>query len=322
MVTRYFQGKNINILIASITLGVLAYLGFFLWGGWRNVLEAFESVGVAGILIVLFLSLINYSLRFIRWQLYLVVLGHPISTLQSCLIYVAGFALTTTPGKAGEMLRGVFLKSRGMPYIKSTAAFLSERLSDLVAIVLLSMLGISLYPQGDVTLLIGVSAVMVGLLLLSNKDWLNKFVRGTSQFNGKLANILNRILSLLIQSCSCHTPLLLIKTTFLSLLAWSAEAYAFYLILYWMGLDASIPFAFSVYSLSTLAGAISFIPGGLGSSEVVMLGLLAWAGMPQAEAVAATIIIRLATLWFAVALGGIAMLFGGRIIRGDIAVLK
>jgi uncharacterized protein (TIRG00374 family) len=89
-----------------------------------------------------------------------------------------------------------------------------------------------------------------------------------------------------------------------------------------MGLDVSLPFAFSVYSLSTLAGAISFIPGGLGSSEVVMLGLLTWTGIPEAEAVAATIIIRLATLWFAVALGGIVMIYGGRIIRGDIDVLK
>lgn len=44
--------------------------------------------------------------------------------------------------KAGELLRGIFLKTRGMPYKQSTAAFLSERLSDLVAVVLLAMLGV------------------------------------------------------------------------------------------------------------------------------------------------------------------------------------
>ena len=316
------QGRKLYALIGSIAAAALGYLAFSLWGGWREVLAAFGTVGAAGVLIALALSLVNYSLRFVRWQLYLSALGYPMATVPSGLIYIAGFALTATPGKAGEMLRGLFLKARGMPYAYSTAAFLSERLSDLVAIVLLSLMGISLYPQGGITVLVGVIAVGVGLLLLSRKNWLKTLAKRMSRRTGRVARVIHQLLLLLVEACCCHTPRLLLSATVLSLVAWSAEAYAFHLVLHWMGSEVSIPFAFSVYALAMLAGALSFLPGGLGGAEAVMVGLLIWAGMPEAQAVAATVIIRLATLWFAVALGGMVLLLGGRALKGVVDYAK
>jgi uncharacterized protein (TIRG00374 family) len=56
-----------------------------------------------------------------------------------------------------------------------------------------------------------------------------------------------------------------------------------------------------------LVGAISFLPGGLGGVEATMVGLLILIGSTQPLALAATVIIRLTTLWFAVALGLLAL---------------
>jgi uncharacterized protein (TIRG00374 family) len=77
-----------------------------------------------------------------------------------------------------------------------------------------------------------------------------------------------------------------------------------------MGADIPLTFAVFVYALSMLAGALSFMPGGLGGAEAAMVALLVWKGMPSANAIAATVLIRLATLWFAVAIG--AIFFGGK----------
>jgi uncharacterized protein (TIRG00374 family) len=52
-----------------------------------------------------------------------------------------------------------------------------------------------------------------------------------------------------------------------------------------------------------LIGALSFIPGGLGSTEAAMVLMLSLLGMGVSSAIAATIVCRVATLWFAVALG-------------------
>src|SRR4029450_7817178 len=59
-----------------------------------------------------------------------------------------------------------------------------------------------------------------------------------------------------------------------------------------------------VFSLGSLVGALSFLPGGLGVAETSMTGLIQGVGDgARPAAVAATVLIRLATLWFAVVLG-------------------
>ena len=56
-----------------------------------------------------------------------------------------------------------------------------------------------------------------------------------------------------------------------------------------------------------LAGALSFLPGGLGGAEAIMISLLVLKGMTMPAAIAATVFIRLATLWFAVLIGLLAL---------------
>jgi uncharacterized protein (TIRG00374 family) len=59
----------------------------------------------------------------------------------------------------------------------------------------------------------------------------------------------------------------------------------------------------------TIAGALSFLPGGLGVQEGGMVALLVKTatGVGTATAAAATFITRLCTLWFAVAVGLVAL---------------
>ena len=62
-----------------------------------------------------------------------------------------------------------------------------------------------------------------------------------------------------------------------------------------------------IYAIAVLAGVLSFLPGGLGSTEAVMGVLLVAFGADGSAAVAITLLCRVATLWFAVALGGVAV---------------
>jgi glycosyltransferase 2 family protein len=74
-------------------------------------------------------------------------------------------------------------------------------------------------------------------------------------------------------------------------------------------LDTPLPVvtATSIYAFSMLTGALSFMPGGLGGAEATMILLLRLHGIPMTLALSATILIRLATLWFAVLLGVLAL---------------
>jgi len=301
------EGWQLKALILSIVIAVGIYLAVSLWGGLHDVLGAFFHIGLLGTLIVLLLSLVNYGLRFIRWHVYLRVLGYQIDWLSSLRIYLSGFALTTTPGKAGEAFRGVFLKQYHVPFPTTFAALISERLSDLVAIILLTLLGLSEYPQARNIVLVGVLAVVLILVSISSRKALSSIQGFISVKTGKIFKLLDQVVRLLIEARRCHTLKLLVFSTIISIVSWGAEAIAFYLVLEWLGTDVSLSFAVFIYSISMLAGAISFLPGGLGSSEAVMISLLLLKGVLMPTAIAATVFIRLATLWFAVAIGLFAM---------------
>jgi uncharacterized protein (TIRG00374 family) len=301
------SGWRYRTVIFSVGLAALGYLASSLWVGWRDVLAAVEPVGLVGLAVVLSLSLANYSLRFLRWQAYLGAMGYSVPWGPSLRIYLAGFALTTTPGKAGELLRGVLLKRRGVPYPVSFAAFFSERLSDLLAIVLLALLGLSTYPQAQSIVVLGAALVILGLLLLTNTG-LARLLAARVTGPSRLARFALQAFDVLQETRRCHAPVLIVVATVLSLFAWAAEAWAFHLVLGYMSVEVSLAFAVFVYAVSTLAGALSFLPGGLGGAEAAMVGLLAWHGVGSADAVAATLLIRLATLWFAVAIGCVMLL--------------
>lgn len=296
------SGWRYLAVLWSVFLAVASYLGFAFWSGWQDIVHAVGKVGFLGVATALSLSLINYCFRFIRWQIYLQAMNHPIPWWPSLKIYLAGFALTTTPGKAGEALRGVLLKPWGIPYSKSLAAFLSERLSDLLAVVLLALFGLLVYPAAQPLIAVTAICVLATLLILANQGLLER-LHAVIQGRSRMRTLLGYLFQILLQARHCHAPAVLLRATGLSLIAWTAEAWAFYLILRWMEIEISLTFAVFIYAASMLAGALSFMPGGLGGAEAVMVALLLWKGAGNAEAIAATVLIRMSTLWFAVGIG-------------------
>lgn len=302
------EGRKFQALVFSIVLATIGYLAFSLWGGWRDVVAAFGLIGLFGTAVALGLSLVNYGLRFWRWQLYLSRLGYVVTCLPSLRIYLSGFALTTTPGKAGEAFRGVLLKQRGLPFPVTLAAFFSERLSDLVAVVILTMVGLAQYPPARPLVFAGMTAIVLLMICLCSQTVLDRLGAWGAARSGRVGQLLVHTINILLGARRCHSPGLLLVASVLSLVAWGAEALAFYLVLEWLGADISLSIAVFVYALSMLAGALSFLPGGLGGAEAVMVSLLLLKGMDMPSAVAATVFIRLATLWFAVVLGLLALL--------------
>lgn len=314
----FLSGWRYRVLIGSVAFSALGYLGISLWAGWQAVSDGMSRVGLLGGAQIGVLILIGYGLRFLRWQVYLNALRHPLPWWPSLKIYLAGFALTTTPGKAGEALRGVLLRRWDVPYANSFAALFSERLSDLLAMVLLALLGLSRYPEWLPMIGICLALVTCGVLLVSRHKLIEVIERRIAWNRGWISRWLRNVVHVLHQSRCLHSPQRLVGTTVLSLLAWSLEALAFYWILNAMGIDVSLTFAVFVYALSMLAGALSFMPGGLGSAEAVMVALLVSSDVAVADAIAATVLLRLATLWFAVALGSTILIsIEDRMCRSD-----
>jgi uncharacterized protein (TIRG00374 family) len=103
----------------------------------------------------------------------------------------------------------------------------------------------------------------------------------------------------------------------IGLVSWSGECVAFYLVLLGLGLPASwslLIAATAILALATLIGSVSMLPGGLGVADASIAGMLllvvapTTALMTRDVAVAASLLIRFATLWFGVLLGALVLL--------------
>jgi uncharacterized protein (TIRG00374 family) len=301
-------GWRRHALLLVMLVSVAAYLGFVLWTGWDAVVHAVSQIGWGVTLLALALSMVNYILRFVRWQLYLAQLGHKLPLAEHFKIYMAGFSMTIVPGKVGETIRSLFLKAHGVDYAKSVAVFFSEQGSNLISMVLLAAAGAWVYPVAQ-PFVLGLSAVLVVMLVLLQQARLLLLIErwGARVLPVRLAQIVHAAVTTVQHAGRCLRFPILPMGIIIGMVAWGAEGLALYFMLHSLGSDISLQTAMFIYAFSMLVGAISFLPGGLGGVEASMVALLMLQQLDQAHAVAVTLLVRLTTLWFAIALGGLAV---------------
>jgi uncharacterized membrane protein YbhN (UPF0104 family) len=301
-------GWRFRALLLVVLSSALGYLAFSLWGGWHDVVAAMSRIGIVGMAAALMLSLVNYSLRFVRWQSYLMVLGHRIYVLESARIYMAGFGLTILPGKVGESIRSVFLKSHGVTYPESLAAFFSEQFSNLISMLLLVAVGLWIHPQAQTIVEILAALILAGLVALQQARWIRAIEAfALARLPARPRKLICYAVEIVLHSGRCFRLPMLLYGIGLGLLAWGSEGVALFYILHLLGHDLPLQSALFIYAFSMLVGALSFFPGGLGGTEASMVTLLILSNVEQPQAVATTVLIRLATLWFAVVLGILAL---------------
>lgn len=271
-----------------------------------TILERIKEIPFILYLWLLLLSIMSYLFRFGRWYYFLHPFEPAISIDKHMLIYFSGFALTTTPGKAGETIRSLFLAPLGIKYHQSLAAFFSERLLDVVAVLTLSVFLFAwAFPEYQQWMISAIFIVIIFLLVRSavipyviEQFLKHKFKVLFIVFQGQVSRFLSN------ESLLIALPL--------SLLAWTAQGYGLYLIVAAMGFDVSPLLVIGIYNISILAGAISFIPGGTGATEAAISVLFISIGMDASLAIVASIVCRGMTLWVAVLIGLVSMGIVGR----------
>jgi uncharacterized membrane protein YbhN (UPF0104 family) len=297
--------RHRHALTASIGLAILLYLTFVLLANQAAVFAALQRIGLPMLLAIFALSLFNYLLRFWRWQRYIAAFGHDLPWWRHWLYYLAGFILTVTPGKAGEAVRSLYLHGHGVSYAQSLAALFVERLLDVLAMSLLALL--ILLARPDYAWLVAVAwALALALGGLVTRPWLPQRLRDWGHGH-RYGHQVERLARLLDSAATLLQPGVFLFGLGLGVLSWGLEGLSLYLIARDIGVGISLVTGIGIYAIAVLAGALSFLPGGLGGTEAVMGGLLIAFGADGPSAVAITLLCRIATLWFAVALGGVAV---------------
>lgn len=298
-----------NILL-SLAFGALVYIAFAIYADAGNLAAAFSRFRWWFLPLILACSSANYALRFAKWDLYTRVLGMRPTTGQNIVIFFAAFTMAVTPGKLGEVIKSYTLRSvNGTPVVRSAPVILAERLTDFIGLILLIVAGaygfgfargaiiaFALFFAG-VTILLAWRRGSEGLIRLFDRVPLLR------RFTGHARSAYESMHALL-------RPAPLAGAVALSVVAWFFECLGYWIVLDVFGASVTLLQAMFIYSFSTIVGAVTMLPGGLGSTETSLTGLAQLRPMhvEKSIAVASTFIIRAATLWFAV-LVGVAVTF-------------
>jgi len=299
-------------ILVSIAFGAIIYLGISIYADFDKLLKAFGQFNWFWLPLILGLSFMNYIFRFLKWQYYLFILEIKLSWKESFLIFLSAFTMSVTPGKMGEVLKSYLLKEEnGTPVSKSAPIVLAERLTDFVSIVLLCIIGSYVFNYGKtVILIIGIAFILM-IILISMRGISLKLISilGEISFLEKHIDKIQTAYESIYQMIRIKP---LIIATFISLVSWFFECMGFYLVLNAFAgtIDTEINLlsATFIYAFSTLIGAIAMLPGGVGVTEASLTGLMVLSKIPKDISVASTIIIRIATLWFAVLVGVVSVL--------------
>lgn len=306
-----------NRILVSMFLGVLVFAGLLAYGDFQEVAKSFRHFNWALLPLILLVTCGNYALRFVKWEYYLRQVGIlGLNKTDSALIYFSGLGMTVTPGKVGEWLKSYLLKEvHGTPVTRSAPILLAERLTDSLALLIIGGLGVIFFGP-ELWWIVAFIAVVSALAILVSRH------RPTSHsLLGLLAKIpfigrfSPRFEEMYESTYILMEPRGVAAMTLLSVGSWFFEVIAFYLTLVGVGADAGIDTllkAAFILPISTLAAAILFTPGGLFVAEASITGLtrrlvnVGGQPMTPSDAAVATLVIRIATLWFGVAIGLVA----------------
>lgn len=305
-------------LLYGVLLGVVVYGVLVALRGFDAVKDELARFDWRMMAVACGLSFVNYCLRFVKWEYYLRVLEiRGIPKVESFLIFLSGFVLTVTPGKVGEVFKSWVLHERhGVAIERSAPIVFAERITDLIGMILLITIGSSSFPGGIVWAASGAGVVLFLLLFVSVPAFGGFTLRALCRLPW-LGRIFERIaprLSAALDSVrALVAPRRLVLPTALSLVGWALEGVGVFVLLRGFGETLDVLRSTFFYATATLAGALVPVPGGLGVTEKIleesMVGL---GGVPKATATSAMLLSRLATLWFAVLLGFIALFVLGR----------
>ena len=298
--------------VLIIILIIIFYILFALYSDVYKFITHLQTIDLKLLVPILLSFSTTLFIKSIRQSFLLRQINIRINFKENTIIFLKGLSMTVTPAGLGQMIKSHFLlKDYNQPISKTLPLVLVERYHDVLAlfsfIILLSIIN-TIIPMLTIPIVtIGIFLLMIMIMVRS--DRILKFFQ--NRFSKKIPLLKNLPES---STSEFNSSLLLffkrkgiIYGWLFSMAAWSFEAIGIFLCFKAFGLNvnfiSSTVFGFS----SVLFGAVSFLPGGAGLTEVIFVHILSSHGLELSMATAVVIFYRLSSVWFSTAIGVIAL---------------
>lgn len=291
-----------DFVVPTLLLIILVVAGIVVTD-FETLRMSFTILSIEDVLLVAILVLAGYLIRFAKWEYLLRELSITVSLRKSLYVFFSGLAMVITPAKSGEIWKSWLLESTSdVKKSKTASVIIVERMTDLIALLIL---GLAVVVEYSLIATATVFIIMVVLAIFHKNvlSILEKLVRDRFSDSSYVENGSETFFNSMEDLLNLKT---IVLTSIMSVLAWMFEAISLWYIILQTSSSISILEATSIFGGSSVAGAITFLPGGLGITEAGLVSLLVSAGLSVNISTQITAIFRILTLWFAAFIGAIS----------------
>jgi len=306
---------QIRVLLLIFSLLLLALLLYY--SDFFKVVSLLAKANILYVSLGFCLWFLGLIVRTERWRYLLSKAKIKLGFWRTAKVYIQGMFLSNvTPAKVGDPLRSVLLKAACKKSISSSLpSVFVERIFDVIVTVLFSLLGLYFFYSFSFWLAVAVTVYTVvfgaGVYVLISERRTRKFFRKLF-FIFKFAKLEKKVESF---SRNLHKAFMkyknrrtLLVTFVYSALVWLVEGLIVWISFLSTGISISIAFCITIVAFITLIAVLTFLPGGLGSSEAVaILVFTTLFHLSAAEVMSATILSRFFGYWIYVLLGAVLL---------------
>ncbi len=285
-----------------------------IYANFGNLLSAFEKFNWIFLPVIIILVTLAYFIRFIKWNFFLRNVDVHLPLKENLFVFFSGLSMTITPAKAGEVWKGWLIREiNGENLSKTVPVVIVDRVTDVMGLIILSFSGILFYKSGIYVLLILIIVFTAFIIAIKSETISTRLISILEARAGRYSGDIKDMHEIFQKSL---TSKYLVGMSLLAVVPWLLECLSIFFVIHGFGQSINLVFSVFIYSFSTLLGAVSFIPGGLGVAEASLSGFLVLFGLSSSIAVGAALIVRLATLWYGAILGFLVyLIFNKRIIK-------
>ena len=301
---------NRLILILVAVVGIYAI--FLFVSDYNIISEKISNFKVNYLPLILFLVSASWVPLIIKWHFLLKNSEVDVPLTKSIAVFFSGVAFEITPGQIGALIKSQILKtSYNIPRTKTVPIVIVEKVYDLIGAILASVIGIIILGMEIYLIAIAISVLAFIFFFMYYKPASELFFNRITKlkfFSKHIENI-SGFYEIVQKSTNVRAATICIL---LALAYWFMVSAAAYYTL--ISFDVNILDylkVLAIYSTSTLLGAISFIPAGIGITEGSIAGLFTLNGIDVSTALILAVMIRIFTLWYSVSVGFIALKFTG-----------
>ena len=303
-----FDNRLILVLVAVVGI----YAIFLFVSDYNIISERISNFKVNYLPLILFLVTASWIPLIIKWHFLLKNSEVDVPLTKSIAIFFSGVAFEITPGQIGALIKSQILKtSYNIPRTKTVPIVIVEKVYDLIGAILASVTGIIILGMEIYLIAIAISVLAFIFFFMYHKPASELFFNRITKlkFFSKYIENISGFYETVQKSTNVRAATICIL---LALAYWFMVSAAAYYTL--ISFDVNILDylkVLAIYSTSTLLGAISFIPAGIGITEGSIAGLFTLNGIDVSTALILAVMIRIFTLWYSVSVGFIALKFTG-----------